>query len=233
MSGLDVEFTWPRAHHFEFKPPPTPPGPVRRRAPRLLFEPRESLDTTRGTLASGEKPQPDSGAIIQRGKGHDVLRPLFADPEMCLKFAGLERTPTACLQFAQRWGFLQKRSAAGVSESLNFWYDEIEKMSTSVQNAEAGPLAIPADGAVIALGHVVLRRGPDGLMITTRPATLLGALWLQLGQHLAGGAALMNCEYCSGWFAAGRPGGRRRIARFCSTACKNAWHNARRSSTAG
>lgn len=234
MSGVDVEFSWPRAHHFEIKAPATP-GPARHRTPRLLFEPRQTLDPARGTLASGvgagvgERPRPDIGFILQRGKGYDVLRPLFADPELCLKFASIERTPAACLHFCAHWGFLEKRPAAGASEALDFWYGEIEKMSASIQNAKAGPLAIPAEGFVIARGEIVLRRGPDGLMVSTRPATLLGALWLQLGQHLAGGASLMSCERCAGWFAAGRPGGRRRIARFCSIACKNAWHNARRS----
>ncbi len=61
---------------------------------------------TRGTFAS---PGPNSGSIVQRGKGYDLLRPLSADPELCLKFASLEQTPTACLEFAKRWGFLEKR----------------------------------------------------------------------------------------------------------------------------
>jgi hypothetical protein len=160
---------------------------------------------------------------MQRGKRYDVLRPLSADPELFLKFASLECTPTACLQFARKWGLLEKPPAIGAWESLDSWYREIETMGMSIRNAKAGPLAIPAAGFVIARGEIVLRSGPDGLIVTTRPATLLGALWLQLGQHLAAGATLMSCEQCSRWFA-----DRRKGARFCSTACKNAWHNARR-----
>jgi hypothetical protein len=227
MSSVDAEFSWPRAHHFELKPPTAPHGPVRRRVPRLLFEPRESVDPTRGTLASGER-QPDRGSIIQRGTGCDLLRPLSADRELCLKFASLDRTPAACLKFATNCGFLEKRPAVGAAETLNSWYLEIERMSTLIKNAKAGPLPIQAEGLVIAFGHIVLRAGPHGPTISTRPATLLGALWLQLGQHLAGAAALMNCGNCGGWFAGGGTGGRRRIARFCSTTCKNNWHNARR-----
>jgi hypothetical protein len=229
MPGVDVEFSWPRAHHFEIEAPTTPPRSVRR-IPRLLFEARQSLDAARGTLAQGvgpgDKPKPDIGSIRQRGKGYDVLRPLYADPELCFKFASLERTPTGCLQFAQRWGFLEKRPAPGEAESLDSWYCQIERMNASFQNAKGGPLAIPAEGFVIARGEIVLRPSPDGLIVSTRPATLLGALWLQLSQHLAGGAALMTCACCGAWF-----GDRRKGARFCSTNCKNTWHNAHRAAT--
>jgi len=229
MSSFDVEFSWPRAHHFEIAPP-TIPGPVRRRVPRLLFEPREAFDATKGTLASsvaaGEKPRPDSGAIIQRGRGYDVLRPLYADRDLCFKFASLEQSPATVLLFAQSWGLLEKRPTPGAAESLDHWYCQIERMRVSIQNAKAGPLAIPAEGFVIARGEIVLRPGPNGLAVSTRPATLLGALWLQLGQHLAGGAALMNCACCGARF-----GDRRKGARFCSINCKNSWHNAQRAAT--
>jgi hypothetical protein len=90
-------------------------------------------------------------------------------------------------------------------------------------------LSVQMPDGVALRAHIVLRPGPDGVAIRTLPATLLGAMWLQLGQHLAGGAAFMTCDHCGGWFAAGRPGGRRRVARFCSSKCKNDWHNARRS----
>jgi hypothetical protein len=157
-----------------------------------------------------------------------MLRPLYAERELCLKFASLEQTPTACLEFARLWGLLDRRAAANAAEPLNYWYSNIETMQASIQNAEQHPLAIPDDGIVIARAEIVLRPGPSGITVGTRPATLLGALWLQLGQLLAGRTLLLVCDHCGGWFAAGNPGGRRRIARFCSPTCKNAWHNARR-----
>jgi hypothetical protein len=50
---------------------------------------------------------------------------------------------------------------------------------------------------------------------TFRPATLLDALWLQLGQAISGGTQVKQCEYCGDWFPVGGKG-RRIVARFCS-----------------
>jgi len=103
-------------------------------------------------------------------------------------------------------GLPGKATAAGHAEPLNFWYHQIEIMRATIQKAAIGPLAIPDEGYVIGRAEIVLRRGSDAVRVITRPATLLGGLWMQLGQHLAGRAALMSCDHCGGWFAAGGPG---------------------------
>jgi hypothetical protein len=168
----------------------------------------------------------DAGRIIQHGNGFDLLRPLSAAPDLCLKFAALDRTPSACLGFAGRWGLLWERAdnTRHRPEPLADWYMHIAAMSESIKNIKKGPI-VPAN-YVIGRAEIVLRPGPDGFRVRIRPANLLSALWLQLGQ-LLGQGQLLACDHCGNWFSAGA-GGRRRIARFCSATCKNAWHNARR-----
>jgi hypothetical protein len=204
VSAIDEEFTWPRAHKLEFLEP-------------------ELKDKRKATAAfAGE----DAGRIVQRGSGFDLLRPLSAAPDLCLKFAALDHTPSACFGFAGRWGLLREPAdkASHRPEPLTDWYMNIAAMSESIKNIKKGPI-VPAD-YVIGQAEIVLRPGPDRFMVRVRPANLLSALWLQLGQ-LLGQGQLLTCDHCGNWFSAGS-GGRRRIARFCSTTCKNAWHNARR-----
>jgi hypothetical protein len=45
---------------------------------------------------------------------------------------------------------------------------------------------------------IVSRKG--SVSIKYRPATLLDALWLQLGQALSGGDQIRQCKQCGDWF---------------------------------
>jgi hypothetical protein len=47
------------------------------------------------------------------------------------------------------------------------------------------------------------------------PATLLDALWLQVGQVISGGTEVRQCQHCGDWFSVGGEKGRRLVARFC------------------
>jgi len=205
MSRLDEEFSWPKARALELLPPST------------------LSSDAQGTIAGSGEQRMDHGSIVQRGNGCDLLRPLSVQ-NLCLQFASLELTSTSCLSFAQKWGFLTKPASGSTFEPVSLWLDEIKRMRDALDNS--GPLKL--ENGVILPAHIELRPGPEGVVIRTRPATLLGGLWLQLAERIAGGATLITCDHCGQWFAAGSPGGRRRVARFCSPKCKHGWHNARR-----
>ena len=51
------------------------------------------------------------------------------------------------------------------------------------------------------------------------PPNLLGAMWLQLAQDVAGEFELYSCDFCGKFFQRG-PGGRRADATTCSDACR-------------
>jgi len=62
-----------------------------------------------------------------------------------------------------------------------------------------------------------------------RPATLLDALWLQLGQALTSDVQFRQCERCGILFEAGRGTGRRLDAKFCSDEHRIAFNSLKRS----
>jgi hypothetical protein len=62
-----------------------------------------------------------------------------------------------------------------------------------------------------------------------RPATLLDALWLQLGQALTADVQFRKCEHCTEFFVAGRGTGRRLDAKFCSDEHRIAFNSFKRS----
>jgi hypothetical protein len=62
-----------------------------------------------------------------------------------------------------------------------------------------------------------------------RPASLLDALWLQLGQALTANVQFRQCEHCGIFFEAGRGTGRRLDAKFCSDEHRIAFNSLKRS----
>jgi hypothetical protein len=62
------------------------------------------------------------------------------------------------------------------------------------------------------------RRGEMGLYLV--PSSLLGALWLQLAQAVAGDKEHRQCAQCGKWFEVS-PGTARPDRVFCSTACRS------------
>ena len=62
-----------------------------------------------------------------------------------------------------------------------------------------------------------------------RPASLLDALWLQLGQAVTSEAHFRQCEQCDEFFVAGRGTGRRLDAKFCSDEHRIAFNSLKRS----
>jgi hypothetical protein len=60
------------------------------------------------------------------------------------------------------------------------------------------------------------------------PQSLLGALWLQLGQALGSGASVRACQQCGQLFEAGPGTGRRLDALYCSKAHQIAYNSRKR-----
>jgi hypothetical protein len=71
--------------------------------------------------------------LVQRTTDFERYRPLAQETALFLNFATTDQTPEAVLQFAQRYGCLEKEarslSAPGHRESLARWYDAMTRMS--------------------------------------------------------------------------------------------------------
>jgi hypothetical protein len=64
--------------------------------------------------------------------------------------------------------------------------------------------------------RLVVDKARGTLVVKMHPATLLDALWLQLGHALSGGTQWRRCQHCGDPFPVGGNSGRRLVAKFCS-----------------
>jgi len=63
--------------------------------------------------------------------------------------------------------------------------------------------------------------------LTTRPADLLGALWMLFAQAIGEDRQFRECESCGDWFEV-KPTLTRTTRQFCSEACKSRAHRHRK-----
>jgi hypothetical protein len=168
--------------------------------------------------------------------GTDILTaaPMREHASLYLAFVNLPKRPEACLEFARRWGFLyQGQLEPGASESLaGQWFPAIDFMRGLIDGLAADSMKIlPREYTVP--GEIRLEPGGScGAVVTVLPGNLYSALTLQLFQSLSGGAQMLTCEHCGGWFEAGI-GHRRTVAKFCSATCRDRFHNTRRRARGG
>jgi hypothetical protein len=174
------------------------------------------------------------GKIWKIGRGAQRYFPL-ENEQLFLEFAQLS-TPAACVSFAERFGFLQwpaRSHPPAPFEELNFWQREIKRMMALIRALPTVVRVANSRGTYARVGKIDLLLVPgSGLnstpVLVMEPGNLLGAMNLQLAQFVAGGNPVLPCQECHRFFAAGR-GAKRTISRFCSSECRNKYHNARRS----
>jgi hypothetical protein len=167
--------------------------------------------------------------IRQVGRGIETRRPLEIDRALYLKFAKLDGSPAACVEFAQTWGLLTTLALPGAEEPIDLWRDEIKHAKFWLRGLSEA--SVPLGRAVSFVTHVRVgvefnsSRETPRLLLT--PTNLRDAMLLQLVQAIAGGVVIQVCEQCGEWFTAGGDA-RRSVAKFCSERCKNRHHYERR-----
>ena len=153
-----------------------------------------------------------------------------------VRFANLDRSEEACVKFASAYGLLRTQSR-DKSEPFDDWKKSIDMMNglasaLQLQVNEDAPGGITLAGssrkAPIRLTSIdaVLVPGSSGQRpkLSLEPATLLDAMYLQLGLSLTTEGSLQSCKQCGKWFERGTTKARRSIAVFCSEKCKNRFH---------
>jgi hypothetical protein len=179
-----------------------------------------------------------SGKIVQIGERKQSYSPLKFGG-LYLEFSRLDSTPEACLAFAEKYGLLcaPARLAARPSEELSFWRSEIKRMRLNIQSLPTAIVRVdfsPRGGMYARVGrmNVLLVAGPVGAppVMVIEPEDLLQAMNLEMAHFVSGGGLLIPCRNCGLLFQAGRAGGKRTIAQFHNDECRNAFHNAKRSS---
>ena len=171
------------------------------------------------------------GAYI-RGKGGPLraYRPLEDFPGLHRRFAELPNDTLSILEFAHMFGLL------GVGfeepwlgeEDLPFWHRAIKGMSRLVHVIDAGD----GDAASALFNRSVRPRVTVRIEIEPgrrpepkiTPATLLGAMYIQVLDELTNALSFKKCKWCPNWFSYGPGTGRRETKEFCSNRCRVAWN---------
>jgi hypothetical protein len=171
--------------------------------------------------------------IYQVGRGKQQYSPL-KNGSLYLQFAQLDGSAKSCVAFAEACGLLTHpvSMSAPPSEDLAFWRGEVKRMRSLIRALPVVVKTVNSRGTYAKIGTVdvllVPGTGPDARpVMVMEPANLLQAMNLELAQAVAGGAALLTCQYCGQWFAAGR-GGKRTVAKFCSDEHRFRFNNDRR-----
>src|SRR5262249_22577820 len=176
---------------------------------------------------------PAADAVITR------YRPLEQYPALYAEFAKLDGSKQRCLAFAHKYGLLYTdltRPAENdprVFENLRIWKSEIKGIRGLIercglsrsQPAQAFRLFGDQDRRLFDLELYLANKSPNSpASIDMRASHLLAAITLQAITSIIGGRVSVQCIECSSWFEIGA-GARRSQSKFCSTRCKDTYHN--------
>jgi hypothetical protein len=164
--------------------------------------------------------------------------PLEVNPTLYAEFARLDGSESSLLGFAHKYGLLltqPSRSALdpGMFENFETWRGHIENLRAIVGRCELSR-ANPAEafrqfgrqdeniGFVEIFLSIKSSQSPFGVEV--RAPSLIGAIQLQAIQSILEGRTSFQCINCSRPFPVGT-GARRSHSKFCSTRCKDSYHN--------
>jgi hypothetical protein len=169
--------------------------------------------------------------IRPNGRTSDQVEPLKIETALFLRFAKLDGSDEAILQFARAWGLLKTESRSG-GEFLADWQQMIGQMHQHIAFLTDEPPRKPANGdawKMTSLDVLLVPRAlevakGDRFAMLLQPRDLLEAMNLQLAKFFATGGSIRECKQCGDSFEAGASDSRRSIAIFCSEKCKNRFH---------
>jgi hypothetical protein len=186
----------------------------------------------------------DRSIFIAKDAKINLRRPLDKNPGLYAQFASLDGSEQACLNFAQNHGTLLfnpeiirlPARSIGEFETLSTWRSCIERISCIVRRCELsrnnpreafrqfGNRDQRLFGVKLTLSF---KSAYSPATLDVRPETLFAALELQAIQSILGGRRSHQCIECTNWFEIGS-GARRSQSKFCSTRCKDGYHNRRK-----
>ena len=178
---------------------------------------------------------PADDAVITR------YRPLDQYPALYAEFAKLDGSKQRCLGFAHKYGLLHTDltrrvdlgNNPGVLETLRHWKGQIKIIKGFIQRCELSR-AQPTqafrrfanrDTLLFGVDLYLANKSPNSqASVDVRVSSLFAAIELQTITSIIQGRVSVQCIECSGWFEIGA-GARRSQSKFCSTRCKDNYHN--------
>jgi hypothetical protein len=158
----------------------------------------------------------------------------MSEPAIFWEFANTPATQEGFVTFADAWGELGLRDGVlyerGKDEdfetpvdTLAGWQAEHAAILRAIharERGEWGQLESLINEGLRGQIAPLFRRTDDGRFVSgLEPLSLIGAIWLQLANHVATGSTLRRCEECRKWFVLA-PGSKRVDATYCGGACK-------------
>jgi hypothetical protein len=180
--------------------------------------------------------------VVRNGKGQapkdfEHYRPLSSTDVLFKIFANTATTPEGVLDFVRRFGSLTWDGwDEKIGDDVNLVISNADHMRQLLRypSGNENPPHLPlspyqATPSTSINAQVIWDPATKAPRWELRPNTLLDALWLQLGQALAAGAQIRQCEHCGDWFEAGRGTGRRLDAKFCCDEHRTSFNSLKRS----
>jgi hypothetical protein len=156
--------------------------------------------------------------------GKLVSVPFEQYPPLFCKFAGVE-SAEELLRFITQFGPLTNAGMAeGPGDVVPHLLDQAEQMRARLKPGVATDIPLTNLKAWVSKD-----RRTGQVMVITGPATLLDALWLQLGYTLSGGAKITKCRHCDEYFPVGMDTDRRLDATFCTEEHRKRFFSLKRS----
>jgi hypothetical protein len=167
-----------------------------------------------------------------------LTRPLDENESLYAEFADLDGSEKACLKFAHKYGTVltdlrYAPSDPGQQECLGDWRGFIENIRDVIQRCELsrdnpreafrqfGKKDKWLFGAELSLS---IKSSNSPATLEMCAGNLLGGMQLQAIQSILQGRKSVQCIECTGPFLIGG-GARRSQSKFCSTRCKDSYHN--------
>ena len=182
---------------------------------------------------------------IIRPKGGPIryYRPLEEQVGLARMFADIQSSAdqeVAFIEFANKYGMLGTFSSQPYiasdprhSERLKDWAFEAEMMATMKDFIDRRQLEA-ASGIFNGLNRSwnlipkIRYERAQRPKLELVPDTLAGVMWLQFAGELTNGTSFKRCLWCPTWFPIGPGSPHRESRKFCSDACKTAWHRNQR-----
>jgi hypothetical protein len=187
------------------------------------------------------KGEGDRSIFVPRDATIKLCRPLDQNPSLYAQFANLDGSEKACLKFAENYGTLIFKpgsirwptSSIGEFETLGEWRSSIKWIRDTIRRCELsrdnpqeafrqfGKRDKTLFGVKLTLS---VKSAHSPATVDAGPENLFAALELQAIQSILGGRRSHQCIECTNWLEIGA-GARRSLAKFCSTRCKDSYHN--------
>jgi hypothetical protein len=230
MAEIEIDFEWPVAAGYG----------LREEAPRKQRPKAERLSTILGDFIEAEG---TSLFVVAKRPQVRMTRPLDRFPGLYKALAKVG-SPDDVLDFVTKFGPLvlppgnDGLTAPSHKQSVQSVIQFADDLRTFLRYVEGERSALPSlmDREHLRLAPMEAALVIDPISGAPRmrfvPKSLVGAIWIQLGQILAGGARVRSCAHCGNWFEHGPTTTRRLDSRFCSDEHRIASNSLRRSQPA-